>query len=405
MPPATQIRGAQIADDSLNAADVVYSLDDAYDNGGSGSGRVITADAGAVVVDGAAGQAMIVSGTLELYGPSAAGTALKVVRGDVEINNSIKMGSDIVISSGSEGLAFSDQFGSRTLTQIRAVTSSTPMYFYGDGVDGDLTVTTTYTATRELFFQNLTINNGATFKPNGYRIFVRDTLTIQSGGSYNDNGINAVGMTSGSLMITRGFLDARTGAGGMGRNTTGPGIAGAGPTAGRTPRNASGVVPAGGRGGNCTGQTGGNGGSGSTGVGAQWGSSWLWGLNGVQGGFAGAMGGGGGACNITGGPAASGGGGGGAGIIWLAAKNIVNSGSISCNGGDGGSATSSGGSAGGGGGGGGGFICIVTNTPSAACGTVTCDGGISGEGAGTDGLAGAIGTVGYPLVFSFGDST
>jgi hypothetical protein len=34
---------------------------------------------------------MIVSGTLELYGPSATGPALKIVRGDIEINNSIKI--------------------------------------------------------------------------------------------------------------------------------------------------------------------------------------------------------------------------------------------------------------------------------------------------------------------------
>jgi hypothetical protein len=87
----TQIRGEQVLDNSLKADDVVYSLDDAYDNGGAGVGRNVTVDAGAIMLDAATGTAMIVSGTLELYGPSATGPALKIVRGDIEINNSIKI--------------------------------------------------------------------------------------------------------------------------------------------------------------------------------------------------------------------------------------------------------------------------------------------------------------------------
>jgi hypothetical protein len=91
MPPVTQIRGTQILDDSLNSDDISYSLDDAYDNGGAGLGRTITADAGAVTINGASATAMIVSGTLEVYGPSATGPAIKIVRGDIELNNSIKL--------------------------------------------------------------------------------------------------------------------------------------------------------------------------------------------------------------------------------------------------------------------------------------------------------------------------
>jgi hypothetical protein len=85
------MRGLQVADESLTAVDIVYSLDDAYDNGGLGLGRKVTADSGPVVIDGTTSTAMVVSGTLELYGPSATGPALKVVRGDIEINNSIKI--------------------------------------------------------------------------------------------------------------------------------------------------------------------------------------------------------------------------------------------------------------------------------------------------------------------------
>lgn len=90
MPP-TRLRGIQIGDESLTAQDIVYSLDDAYDNGGAGIGRTIFADAGSIVVDGGSGTAMIVSGTLELYGPTATGPAIKIVRGDLELNNTIKL--------------------------------------------------------------------------------------------------------------------------------------------------------------------------------------------------------------------------------------------------------------------------------------------------------------------------
>lgn len=125
MPP-TQIRGEQILDDSLTASDIVYSLDDAYDNGGSGAGKTITADAGPVIINGASATAMIVSGTLELYGPSATGPAIKIVRGDLELNNTIKLeagngqnlqiyhdGANAAISNNTGHLLFSTPLNSR----------------------------------------------------------------------------------------------------------------------------------------------------------------------------------------------------------------------------------------------------------------------------------------------------
>jgi hypothetical protein len=89
--PQTRIRGAQVGADSLDSSDIVYSLDDAYDNGGLGLGRSIVADAGPLSIDAASGTAIVVSGTLEIYGPSASGPAIKIVRGDLELNNTIKL--------------------------------------------------------------------------------------------------------------------------------------------------------------------------------------------------------------------------------------------------------------------------------------------------------------------------
>jgi hypothetical protein len=137
MPPATQIRGTQILDNSLNADDVSYSLDDAYDNGGAGLGRTITADAGAVTINGASATALIVSGTLELYGPSATGPAMKIVRGDLELNNSIKLeagngqnlqifhdGANAAINNSTGHLLVSSPLNSRIEMTLSGTTAS-----------------------------------------------------------------------------------------------------------------------------------------------------------------------------------------------------------------------------------------------------------------------------------------
>lgn len=73
---------------------------------------------------------------------------------------------------------------------------------YGTGMDGDATLdgTTTvlsmapsssvYTMTQDMYFNNLTINASVQLKPSGYRIFVKGTLTLNSG--------STIGFTTGS---------------------------------------------------------------------------------------------------------------------------------------------------------------------------------------------------------------
>jgi len=134
----TQLRGLQISDNTITADDVVYSLDDAYDNGGAGAGRNVTVDSGAITLDAAAGTAMIISGTLELYGPSATGPALKIVRGDIEINNSIKIeagngqnlqiyhdGANAAIVNNTGHLLINSPLNSRTELSISGSAAST----------------------------------------------------------------------------------------------------------------------------------------------------------------------------------------------------------------------------------------------------------------------------------------
>jgi hypothetical protein len=55
--------------------------------------------------------------------------------------------------------------------------TSTPGSLFGDATDGSQTLSSNTTMTRDMFWDNLTINPGVTLFTNGYRVFVRFTLT------------------------------------------------------------------------------------------------------------------------------------------------------------------------------------------------------------------------------------
>jgi hypothetical protein len=49
---------------------------------------------------------------------------------------------------------------------------------YGFGQDGDVTLTANTSLSRDMYYDDLTINSGVTLDTNGYRVFVRGTLTF-----------------------------------------------------------------------------------------------------------------------------------------------------------------------------------------------------------------------------------
>ena len=213
---------------------------------------------------------------------------------------------------------------------------------FGDGSDGDVTISAATTQTRDVYYRNLTINAGQTLNPGGFRIFVSDTLTLAEGTSINRNGNPGTASNGGARLIG---------------GTLGEGAAGGGPDAFGDPEVNS-LGGSGGFGGG-TRPTGGAapppvlsaGGDGvfHSAIQALSGRS----LDGTI-----VRGGGGGA----GGAIGNGGGGGGGGVVVVAARNIVLSGPtgsvnprITADGGD-----AFGGVAGGGGGGGGVVIVITT---------------------------------------------
>jgi len=52
---------------------------------------------------------------------------------------------------------------------------------YGTGADGDATISANTTLTRDQFYRNLTIDANIHLNPGGYRIFVQNVLTLNSG--------------------------------------------------------------------------------------------------------------------------------------------------------------------------------------------------------------------------------
>jgi hypothetical protein len=262
-----------------------------------------------------------------------------------------------------------------------------PLGMYGDGSDGNVTISSgTTTLARDMFYDTLTISGG-TLKPNGFRVYAR-TKIDQTGGTIDQAGSPG----PGGAGTNRGSLDRGT-----------PG--GSGGSAGAGTAGTAAIATLGGLGGtggiSGAGQAGGAGGT-ATAPGAALGSvrttpqAFLGMFLGQASGafsslpLGGGSGGGGG-----GGSGAGGNGGGGGGPIVLAAPIINLAGTLTAVGGAGQAGQS--GNGGGGGGGGGGVILLVchllTGTTPTAAGNATGGAGGAGIGSGATGGTGANGTV------------
>lgn len=304
-------------------------------------------------------------------------------------------------------------------------------------MDGTTAVTGTtlagsvYTATREVYYGSLTINNGVTFRPDGWPV---SAWTLTNNGTIESNG-NAGSSTTGGA--ARWSTTART----LPSGTPGGNAGAGGGTTTNSPRGFDTTTVSGGAnpGAGNVGNVGGNGGVGHGGGGASSGGGS--GVAGNPGGVGGAVGlvaarhgdvrqqfaavsghsldgsqygvasgGGGGGTGATGG---GGGGGGGSGGCWMVLRIAVfnsGSGTYSAKGGAGANGGSTGTSGiaggGGGGGGGGGIIVVQTTTPTASLPTFDVSGGSGGNagtgggGGGANGGAGGTGGSGLLLIFN-----
>lgn len=275
---------------------------------------------------------------------------------------------------------------------------------YGDGTDGNVTVSSSISLSRDMYYDNLTVTGAGTINTAGYRIFVRDLLTIDAGGRIHRNGNNgatpADGVTGGAggAALGVGSLGGST-AGGAGGNTSAAGSAGT-----NAPQGVGGNGGAGGasndtgtdasEAGGSAGLASGTGGLGPDGV-RDLGAARGYIIAGsgttviLQGGAGG--GGGGGGDSGTGG-----GGGSGGGVVVIFAYRVANAGTIEANGGAGGDGYTGPDALGNGagGGGGGGLVYLVTRALTGA-GVVRALGGSHGApagvgGGGSDGSAGIV---------------
>lgn len=254
---------------------------------------------------------------------------------------------------------------------------------YGDGSDGNVTISVDTTLTRDMYYDTLTVNSGITLNTSGWRVFAKTAIvnngTIKCGGVAGAGIVGGTPATSGAL--STGWDGYGGGNGAVGNST-----------ANRTIPSVVGIGGAGGASG--TGLAGGT--VATTALATTYGTPRSL-PNAITGYaivgsltpafFTGGQGGAGGA-GASGSP--GGGGGQGGGVMVLAAKTITNAGTITVAGGNGAAGTGT--NAGGGGGGGGGWVSIIYTTLNNA-GTITAAGGTGGGKVGT-GVAGSNGTAG-----------
>ena len=248
---------------------------------------------------------------------------------------------------------------------------------FGDGSDGDVTISVNTTLTADKNYNNLTVNAGVTLYPDGYVIYVLGTLTLNGTIARNgNNGSNCSGDNGGgggaalpnrtvggsAAGGTGGNCDSDVGecfAAGAG-NLISDGIAGSSSGAGATYSGA-----------HCTGAAGaGKSTTNTHSIVCNDLADIITNATSRKGG----PGGGGGGSYVDAQYDGSGGGGGGSGggVIFISASTITGAGPISANGGTGGSGGGSGGT------GGGGAVVIEYSVKTNYTGTVSVTGGSVG---------------------------
>lgn len=117
------------------------------------------------------------------------------------------------LSSSNKVVDNADTTGTGSVLRASSLSTLYNMVF-GDGGDGDATIASgTTSITKDMYYNNLTIQTGGTLDTAGYRVFVKGTLTFQGTGKIARNGNNGSNGNNGG----NGSAGAG-GAGGAGGN-------------------------------------------------------------------------------------------------------------------------------------------------------------------------------------------
>lgn len=284
-------------------------------------------------------------------------------------------------------------------------------YLFGDGSDGNVSLSSgTTTLSRTMYYNNLTLSGSAIIDANGFKIYVKGTLTISgtasivrtpnagTAGVSNANGNGGAAMTQNDM-----------GSGLVGQ----AGVAG-GSNNGGVPGNNAGTANGYGGAGGASGSAGSTGTAGAAGTYTNVPErvirhDHVWLLTAFKNGGQGGAGGAGGAASLLANGGGGGGGGSGGGVIIIFCQFLNNTSSvgITCKGGagaNGGNAPSGNSNGGGGGGGGGGGHIYIICVSATAIGTINVTGGVGGTGGtkagtGSNGNNGSTGSSGHSEVF------
>jgi hypothetical protein len=268
--------------------------------------------------------------------------------------------------------------------------ADTLVNIFGDGSDGDVTLGSNTTLTRDMYYNSLSMA-GYDLTTAGYRVFVKESLLIPALSSIHNSGASGVADAAGAAVAAA--MLGGSGAGGAGQT-------GAGSAGGAIAQCIGGAGGAGGAGGGGA-QAGGAAGAKTAPTATEplpralpviaLGQYFTPGSNPdvLKGGTGGGGGGGDGAADE------GGGGGSGGGVVLVAANRIeiAATGSIQSRGGNGAAGTATG--CGGGGGGGGGSVIVVYRALQNA-GSINAtagSGGASGGGTGAQGASGSDGNI------------
>lgn len=255
--------------------------------------------------------------------------------------------------------------------------------FFGDGSDGNVTISVNTTLTRDMYYDNLTVDVGVILTTGFFRIFVKGTLALN--GEISVIGVNATSST-GAVVLTAQTLSSGSGGGsstiaGSGNGVTQSDTLGGTGGTGGSSNAAGGLGGVAGTGANTTGNR--------TAYTLLPHSSMLR-LSTISTQGGGGTGGGSGSGD---GAVVGGGGGSGAGVILICARTITGSGTLKSKGGNGFSPPNGGG----GGGGAGGYIFILTEDTVPNTVVFDVSGGAAGA-AGTGGNAGNAGGTGNYVI-------
>jgi len=325
------------------------------------------------------------AGVVTNYG--APGTAITALTGEVTASGPGSVAATVSnaavlakVLTGLTPVAGSISATDSILQAFNKLASKLSCSWFGNGTDGDVTIAVDTTLVRDMYYNSLTVNLGATLFTAGFRVHVLNDCNVL--GKIDRSGNDATG-TAATAALTAGVLGG-SGAGGAGGTAAG--------SAGGSVTNAAGG--AGGIGG-ATGSAGGAVGAASVPTAATGGvevlNSARQAVIGQQ--IAGViMPGGGGGGGGAGDGTAGGAGGSGGGVLMISARNLFGSGQVTAKGGNGFQPTA--GNRGGGAGGGGGAIVFVTENDTTATSLVlSVAGGTGASGFGTGG-AGANGANG-----------